>query len=317
MTIRDYSTPPIPTTMSSRLQKTSACLAVALATLGASSWAAAEAYEYRVPARGARLAVQPGPFSFGTCGATGAYGPTLAQCETAYSGSALSGTVSIAPSQGIQSWVVPKSGTYTVRIAGAAGGSATGFPEYTKGLGALFTTQLALTQGTTIQILVGQIGLSAHYDGGGGGGSYVAVNGVPLAVAGAGGAAALPGAMGSGLNASLSVTPVPVRATGGYWGGGGSGFSVNGYNDVRFGGQSYSFLQGGAGGGFSNEGGPLAQALGGFGGGGGGGYNGAGGGGGYTPSGQAGGGGNSYSASAITAAAASNAGDGYVIFTLK
>ena len=227
---------------------------------------------------------------------------------------------SIGASGAIQNWTVPTTGVYTVVLAGAAGGTASSY-SYTKGLGAILTTKLSLVQGSVLRILVGQPGSSSYGDGGGGGGTYIVDGSTALAVAGGGGGGASSG--GNGLNASTTQTATYSNCTAVGCGGGGSGFTGNGYNDVRadsqsqYGGQSYSFLNGGAGGGIANICGANYQAQGGFGGGGGGGCSGGGGGGGYAPSGQGGAGGNSYSASAITSSSATNSGAGYVTFTLN
>ena len=87
------------------------------------------------------------------------------------------------PYQGIQAWTVGKSGTYTVRCAGARGGNGRNRSPgnaYTK------AAQFNFTQGETIYIVVGQRGNGNN--GGGGGGSFLYYNSSanPL-IAGAGG----------------------------------------------------------------------------------------------------------------------------------
>lgn len=291
-----------------------------LAGLAASSLASASTYTFRVSSTGVRTAavVAPAapsvPYNFSACGATGPYGPTLAQCAAAYSATSLAGAVTIAPIQGVQSWTVPATGSYTVVLAGAAGGLVTNRPELVKGRGAVLSTRLMLTQGTVLKILVGQVGTTGSTDAGGGGGTFIATGTTPLAVAGGGGGAGSDG--GSAHDASLSLSPSlgATTNTADYWGGGGSGFAANSTIAGTYAGQSYSFLGGGVGGGVSaNVCGINFQTAGGFGGGGGGGCAGGGAGGGYTASAVSGGaGGTTYSSGSTLSVAATNSGAGYV-----
>ncbi|HET7262272.1 MAG TPA: hypothetical protein VFK60_10700, partial [Casimicrobiaceae bacterium] len=64
------------------------------------------------------FAVQAATYTFTTCGATGATGPTQAACDTAYGGA-----ITVTVSGGIQSWTVPATGTYHVVATGAQGAS--------------------------------------------------------------------------------------------------------------------------------------------------------------------------------------------------
>jgi hypothetical protein len=133
-------------------------------------------------------------FTFTTCGATGYTGPNLGTCQSAYSSQSWASNTSYLnmSSQGIQKWTVPKTGTYRIVAAGAAGGTL----NYNGGSGAVMAGDFSLTQGTVLQILVGQKGqadTSPHYnENGGGGGTYV-INGATgtnaLIVAGGGGGA--------------------------------------------------------------------------------------------------------------------------------
>jgi hypothetical protein len=232
--------------------------------LGANTQASAANYTYRVAVPGLRASSPPpaqvpgGPFNFTPCNATGALGPTASACTTAYGGTALAGLVSV--SGGIQSWTVPVTGTYTVRLAGGSGGTPTSssYSGYTGGKGAVITTTLSLSQGTILKILVGQAGQGGVDDAGGGGASYVETGTTPLAVAGGGGGGGMNG--GAGYNASVNTGTTSSHGTGAGWGGGGSGVTTNGYNDVSYGGQSYSFSNGGNGGGTTiNNGGAVAQ----------------------------------------------------------
>ncbi len=123
-------------------------------------------------------------YSFTTAGATGRYGPTQAQVTTAYSGTSLSGAVTIS-TQGIQEWTVPASGKYSIRAVGGGGGGDLA------GKGASIYGEFTLSQGTAIRVLVGQRGVaSSNYSGGGGGGSFVwlaSSTAEPLIAAGGGG----------------------------------------------------------------------------------------------------------------------------------
>ncbi len=61
------------------------------------------------------------PYTFTNCGATGKSGPTQSDCNSEYSGTSLDGNVTV--SNGIQTWTVPSSGTYTIEAWGADGGN--------------------------------------------------------------------------------------------------------------------------------------------------------------------------------------------------
>ena len=56
-------------------------------------------------------------YTFTNAGATGNQGPTLAQVNSAYSGTTLAGNVNIQ-TQGVQLWVVPTTGNYRIRNNG-------------------------------------------------------------------------------------------------------------------------------------------------------------------------------------------------------
>jgi hypothetical protein len=231
-----------------------------------------------------------GPFVFNSCGQTQNWAGPL---SCSYTGK-LANKVTVAG--GIQSWTVPVTGNYSVTVMGASGRAA--FSGQPSGRGISITTKLCLTQGTVLNILVGQVGSANSNDGGGGGGTFVVSNGSPLVVAGGGGGS---GGFGPGYDASPSTTVTANGGSGAQHGGGGAGFADNGVNDASYGGQSFSYLNGGTGGGTTtNTCGSLEQAYGGWGGGGGGGCWWGGGGGGYSPSGQAGAGGNSFSINPIT-----------------
>ena len=233
-------------------------------------------------------------YNFTTCGATGNAGPSQAQCNANYTGTSLAGLVGVT--SGIQNWTVPATGTYSIEVGGARGGTAaTSGTNRAGGFGAKMKGDFYLTQGTVLQILVGQAG-GSHDTYGGGGGSFVA-NGSnysvasPLIVAGGGGGAGLTGTDLSNATSNTSGLAGSGSGAGGTnggagisdasYGGGGGGF----YNSSITNGAS-GFRQGGAG---------ATQRTGGMPGFGGGGsaHGGAGGAGGYS-----GGGGATYSSSA-------------------
>ena len=67
---------------------------------------------------------------FTNAGATGRYGPTQSQINSAYSGDhPLAGKVTIN-TQGIQEWTVPQSGSYTIEVWGAKGGGNNNFGKF-------------------------------------------------------------------------------------------------------------------------------------------------------------------------------------------
>ena len=107
--------------------------------------------------------------TFTNASATGRYGPTQSQINTAYSGTALANNVTIN-TQGIQEWTVPANGTYTIEVWGAAG---TNDGDNAAGYGARMKGDFTLTQGTVLQILVGQMPQLSGYNGAGGGGTFV------------------------------------------------------------------------------------------------------------------------------------------------
>jgi len=121
-----------------------------------------------------------GTVTFTNCSSTGRDGPSQSDCNTSYSGTSLEGDVTL--SSGIQLWTVPYTGTYTIIVYGAQGGST----DNVGGKGAKMTGDFSLTQGNVIYILVGQQGLdsedsnysyagNASNDGGGGGGGTFVV----------------------------------------------------------------------------------------------------------------------------------------------
>ena len=128
-------------------------------------------------------------YSFTTAAATGRLGPTQAQINTAYSGTSLAGAVTIN-TRGIQEWIVPSSGMYRIVTAGAAGGKGNA-GSTNSGKGVVQTIEVSLSAGTSLKIVVGQVGIVGTYVSGGGGGSFVftsLTDTYPISAAGGGGA---------------------------------------------------------------------------------------------------------------------------------
>ena len=190
---------------------------------------------------------------------------------------------------GIDGYIIPSTGYYDFRVAGADGGG----PNQFGSIGAVVGGELFFDAGETLEFVVGGAGGGEfNYGGGGGGGSFVFrgdsyLSGGLLFAAG--------GGSGSDFSGHTGEAPGSGGHPGGpasYGGGGGQG---NFYYGSRFPGQPPaqpaqpgSFPYGGAGAccaAVGAQGGP----SGGFGGGGGGGYD-SGGGGGGAPGGRYGGG---------------------------
>jgi hypothetical protein len=190
-------------------------------------------------------------FTFTTAGGTGAFGPTLAQIQSAYSGTPWTQKTNALnmTQQGIQLWTVPATGIYNFAVGGSYTPNA-----YTaqSGFGRRIYSTLNLIQGQVLKILVGQfptyalsVGAALYYAIGGGGGSFVVTNNnIPLIIAGGGGG-------GLYYNTSFYAgTNAPAyNATSG-----GSAFSSGGTNGY---GATYG------GGGFYTDGGTVNYAEGG------------------------------------------------------
>jgi len=213
-------------------------------------------------------------YTFTTAGATGRFGPSQGQLNTAYALTNLNGLV--VSTSGIQTWTVPVSGPYRINAIGATGGNLNS-QEF--GTGATMIGDVNLVAGDVLKIVVGQKGVdvpngSTWEGGGGGGGSFVvkSVGNIPLVVAagGAGGdgygnypSRPKPGgssATGNPNVAGVANSPLASSA--------GGGFTFNGANGANSTG-GISFANG-ANGGTCNYG--AAQGHGGFGGGGAGDY---------------------------------------------
>lgn len=255
-------------------------------------------------------------WTFTTGGATGAFGPSQGQLDSAYLGTSLEGMVT--SSEGIQNWLVPYAGDYRITATGAQG--ASGDPDRVGGRGAQIIGEFNFLVDTQLQIVVGQMGVgqSSGLNGGGGGGTFlVDSSDNPLLVAGGGGGTRAQ-VNQNGTDASITeyaytstteayYTPFHNWAGLGYggtfyrtWGSGGAGFYGNGADDfwgMTIGDGGYSWAEGMLGG-FDFDVYPTVnKAYGGFGGGGSGnGNSGGGGGGGYSggDGGRIAGGGGSY-----------------------
>lgn len=287
-------------------------------------------------------------FTFTNAGATGTYGPTLAQCLGSYNTSLYTWLTNTSyfnmTSQGIQLWTVPETASYTIEAKGARGGSSS---YGNGGNGATIKGTFSLTSGTIIRILIGQSGIDNSLVGGGGGGTFV-VNSAGyttndiLVIAGGGGGGYYSSYDSTYKYSSATTTANPgwsggygrtagAAGTGGNGGGidqtgtgggPGGGFISNGtlngmYYQASEGSGGYGFINGGNA--YPNEtywggfgGGGSGDWYSWTGGGGGGGYNGGGGGHYYGP----GGGGSSYNngTSQINTANA-NYGHGQVVIT--
>jgi hypothetical protein len=234
-------------------------------------------------------------YSFTKAGASGRLGPTQSQVTTAYTGTTLANSVTVN-TQGIQDWVVPATGAYSILAVGAKGGGNNG------GRGARIYGEFALTQGTILKILVGQRGTASfNTSAGGGGGSFIwrsNETATPLISAGGGGGQG--GAGRAGVDATITTSgtkgttgatsdaagaggvngnPGTSAANGNFWSAAaGAGWKANSVVAGGYGGDNqnfaYSPLNGGMGGmKFKNTSGATdcGDNSGGFGGGGGGG----------------------------------------------
>jgi len=190
--------------------------------------------------------VTPGTvWTFSNAGATGRTGPTQSQIKSAYYGTNLYGKVTIN-TQGIQEWIVPVNGIYTIEAWGAEGSYGDGGSG---GKGARMRGDFELSKGG-LNIIVGQKGVygGSSEPGGGGGGSFVYTgdiggSGLLIAAAGGGGAGeegtgnGQPGVLdehGTCYDGSLCGTPGEGGTFGGD-GGSGAGWNSNGNGGVRAG----------------------------------------------------------------------------------
>lgn len=267
-------------------------------------------------------------FTFTNAGLQGRYGPSLATLQTAYSSQPWATNTNfftLGAYSGYQKWMVPATGSYTIRAAGAS--------AIAGGRGIIIESSITLFAGEWIIICVGQQPYKSTSCGGGGGSFVIRESGnVPLIIAGGGG----------GIYSSITNSAVSDAAstTSGVSGGGETNGGTNGnggtapVNNSPYGGSGGGFLSAGAAavnnsiggglgfnaglvGGGSNNG--DTYAAGGFGGGGGthGNTGGGGGGGGYSGGGgqghidPGGGGGGSYCINSFTTIGYNPIGVGY------
>lgn len=259
-------------------------------------------------------------FTFTNANSFGNIGPTLSNCTSTYNTVANPWLTNTAyfnmERQGYQLWTVPKTGTYTIRAAGGSAGYKHALPftlnQITPGFcnGIIIeVANVALTQGTKIQIAVGQQGgVSGNVSGGGGGATWICnytgntnTQGDFIMVAGGGGAVqrataniatniwganslarfttlgntAATGSAGGNLTVVSGNTYPYTGGRNSTWTGGGGGWYADGANSSQLlGGRGgRSFLNGLQGGGANPSTGSLQSpsfcACGGFGGGGG------------------------------------------------
>jgi hypothetical protein len=178
---------------------------------------------------GSDLYIMSFPFTFTNMAQTGVSGPTAITYGASTPG--LSTSYVLTLSGGMQRWVVPKTRSYTVTIAGA-GIQSTGQSGITglywnyRSYGTVGTTTLNLQAGDTLRILVGQQGtITSDSNGGGHGGTFIynETKGTLLAVAGGAG-----GSVGRSVN-NASVIPGGGDGTVGAPYTFGSGLGSNGY----------------------------------------------------------------------------------------
>jgi hypothetical protein len=207
--------------------------------------------------------------TFTPCGVTGPNGPTLSDCQSSYSSTSWENdTTKFNVISGKQYWTVPRTGSYRVTVAGAAGAVSN---LYTGGSGAIQQTDLSLSEGSVLIMMVGQKGLFAVItntggSGGGGGGSFLVESATStLLVASGGGGGA--GKNSNGINATSTV-----NASAALWGSTGGTLNAGGYGV-----STYAQYYGAGGGGANSGNGSNGQSSGGLGGGGGAGYKGNGG----------------------------------------
>ena len=113
-------------------------------------------------------------WTFTTCGASGKTGPTQNQCNSSYSGTNLSGNVTLV--DGIQHWTIPANATYTIKAYGAQGGTQISFNSRVGGQGAVMQGDFTLASGTVLKILVGHHPVDVNWLNGGGGGTFVVLS---------------------------------------------------------------------------------------------------------------------------------------------
>jgi hypothetical protein len=280
---------------------------------------------------------RPNLFDFTTAtftsgGAGGAGGPNISQARAGVGNPTWASTYLNMTTNGVMRWTVPETGTYQIRAVGARGGNgASG-----QGFGASMQGNWSLSEGSVINLVVGQVGGGTQS---GGGGSYVYTDGAgePMLAAGGGGG----GGYNTGEQHGKTGTAGGQGVNGGGWGGGSPGPAGSGGNGGGCGSGGNGGCRTGGGAGYKSNGSAaggtrslpyggnhVGGGSGGFGGGGnedssaaggGGGYSGGGGGGwgsGGDYRGSSGGGGGSYNAGASQSnLGANNNADGFIVIT--
>lgn len=207
-----------------------------------------------IPANAALYAFSAHTFT--NCSTTGSTGPLQSSCRTDYVTSWDENNSYFTVTGGIQLWTVPSTGTYEITTAGAVGGAT---PGATGGRGRVITSQVTLTEGEVIKLLVGQNGgriqFSVGYAGGGGGGSFVVKNsnGSAILIAGGGGGAGQ--GNGSYVSTQNGVDAAAYNSTSGTSGTGYSGSWSPAGSGGSSGGGGLNNSGGSAGGGFTGDGG--------------------------------------------------------------
>ena len=154
--------------------------------------------------------------TFTNAGQTNYTGPSLSNLQDPSTGYGTTGTTSWVgnsnyfnvTTQGVQTWTVPKDGTYTITACGAHGAVAASQPAGVHGgRGVIVTGNIDLTKGALLNIVVGQAGTGVQGNGGGGGASVVSyinqlsTSGI-IAIAGGGG-----GRRSSGTDNGIDASP--------------------------------------------------------------------------------------------------------------
>lgn len=104
-------------------------------------------------------------YKFNCASLEGRTPPTQAQLESSYTGTTLENVVT--SSNGIQRWIIPYTGNYTITCCGAAGGRGSGpsLNHALGGFGAKLTSMFKLNKGDILFIIVGQKGTDSTYVG--------------------------------------------------------------------------------------------------------------------------------------------------------
>ena len=205
--------------------------------------------------------------TFTNCTATGTTGPSQASCRTAYSTTWDENDSYFTVTGGIQYWVVPATGSYTIEAGGAKGGNGN---NGTGGAGAKISGTFSLTAGETVRILVGQSGGNhpvsaggANATGGGGGGTFVIrtpynTNASILLIAGGGGGSGSSSGGGPGQTTTSGQAGRGTSSGSGGTNGGGGGGAISGAAGTATtdGGTGSSCSYGSGAGGFFTNGGP-------------------------------------------------------------